>query len=220
MLFRKEKATIHDIWHVVGLRGTQSNDYEVRNLFVPEPYTTWRDLPADRREDGPLYNIPLLTLYGIGFSGVALGLARASLDAFMTLAATKKPGGGLGSTTVLRDNAVIQSRVAKATARLESARSFLHQMLREMWDASATAGTFTLDQRARLRVAITSAMDQARRVVDFAYHAAGTTAIFNGSPFERRFRDIHTATAQGQAHLSNFEAAGQALFGVEPSQRL
>jgi hypothetical protein len=63
-------------------------------------------------------------------------------------------------------------------------------------------------------------MDQARRVVDFAYHAAGTTAIFNGSPFERRFRDIHTATAQGQAHLSNFEAAGQALFGVEPSQRL
>jgi alkylation response protein AidB-like acyl-CoA dehydrogenase len=220
VLFRKEKATIHDIWHVVGLRGTQSNDYEVRDLFVPEPYSTWRDLPADRREDGPLYNIPLLTLYGIGFSGVALGLARASLDAFMTLAATKKPGGGLGSTTVLRDNAVVQSRVAKATARLESARAFLHQMLREMWDASPTAGTFTLDQRARLRVAITSAMDQARRVVDFAYHAAGTTAIFNGSPFERRFRDIHTATAQGQAHLSNFEAAGQALFGVEPSQRL
>ena len=69
-----------------------SNDYEVRDLFVPEPYTTWRDLPADRREQGPLYNIPLLTLYGIGFSGVALGIARASLDAFMTLAATKKTG--------------------------------------------------------------------------------------------------------------------------------
>ena len=220
MLFRKEKATIHDIWHVVGLRGTQSNDYEVRDLFVSEPYSTWRDLPADRREDGPLYNIPLLTLYGIGFSGVALGLARACLDAFMTLAATKKSGGGLGSAAVLRDNAVIQSRVAKATGRLESSRAFLHQILREMWDASATAGAFKLDQRARLRVAITSAMDQARRVVDFAYHAAGTTAIFNGSPFERRFRDMNTATAQGQAHLSNFEAAGQALFGVEPSQRL
>jgi alkylation response protein AidB-like acyl-CoA dehydrogenase len=220
MLFRKEKATIHDTWHVIGLRGTQSNDYEARELFVPEPYTTWRDLPADRREAGPLYNIPLLTLYGIGFSGVALGIARASLDAFMTLAATKKPGGGLGSSSVLRDNAVIQSRVAKATGRLESSRAFLHQVLREMWETSAATGTFTLDQRARLRVAITSAMDQARRVVDFAYQAAGTTAIFNGSPFERRFRDMHTATAQGQAHLSNFEAAGQALFGVEPSQRL
>lgn len=220
MLFRTEKATFHDIWHVIGLRGTKSNDYEVHDLYVPEPYSTWRDLPADRRESGPLYNIPMLTLYGIGFSGVALGLARASLEAFMALAATKKPGGGLGSAQLLRDNAVIQSRVAKATGRLESARAFLQQMLREMWDTSATAGTFTLDQRARLRVAITSAMDQARRVVDFAYHAAGTTAIFNGSPFERRFRDMHTATAQGQAHLSNFEAAGQALFGTEPSQRL
>ena len=121
---------------------------------------------------------------------------------------------------MLRDNAVIQSRVAKATARLESARAYLHQMLREIWEASATTGNFSLDQRARLRVAITSAMDQARRVVDFAYHAAGTTAIFNGSPFERRFRDMHTVIAQGQAHLSNFEAAGQALFGVEPAQRL
>jgi hypothetical protein len=26
--------------------------------------------------------------------------------------------------------------------------------------------------------------------------------------------------AQGQAHLSNFESAGQALFGIEPAQRL
>ncbi len=38
--------------------------------------------------------------------------------------------------------------------------------------------------------------------------------------FERRFRDLHTLLAQGQAHLSNFESAGQALFGIEPAQRL
>jgi alkylation response protein AidB-like acyl-CoA dehydrogenase len=220
MLFRKEKATIHDIWHVIGLRGTGSNGYEVRDLFVPEAYSTWRDSPGDRRDDGPLYNIPLLTLYGIGFSGVALGVARACLDAFLTLAATKKSAGGVGSSGVLRENAVVQSRVAKATARLNSARVFLLEMLREIWQASETSGSFSLEQRAQLRLAITSAMDQARRVVDFAYHAAGTDAIFNGSAFERRFRDMHTLTAQGQAHLSNFESAGQALFGIEPSQRL
>ena len=96
----------------------------------------------------------------------------------------------------------------------------LHESLRDIWETSSTAGTFSLEQRAMLRVAITGAMDNAREVVDFAYHAAGTTAIFQGSAFERRFRDMHTALAQGQAHLSNFEAAGQALFGVEPTQRL
>lgn len=220
MLFKPAQATIHDTWHVIGLRGTASNDYEVSDLFVTEPYTTWRDQPSDRREPGPLCNIPLLTLYGIGFSGVALGIAEASLRAFMALAQTKKPGGGLGSQQVLRDNAVIQSKVAQATGRLSGARALLHESLRDIWEASSRSGKFSLEQRAMLRVAITGAMDNAREVVDFAYHAAGTTAIFEGSAFERRFRDLHTALAQGQAHLSNFEAAGQALFGVEPTQRL
>jgi alkylation response protein AidB-like acyl-CoA dehydrogenase len=220
MLFPREQANIKDTWHVIGLRGTASNDYEVADLFVREEYTTWRDSATDRRESGPLYNIPLLTLYGVGFSGVALGIAGSCLAAFMRLAQTKTSGGGLGSTRVLRDNAVIHSRVARACGRLGSARAFLLQMLRGTWAASAASGTLSLEQRARLRVAIAGAMEAARKVVDFAYRAAGTTAIFEGSAFERRFRDLHTLLAQGQAHLSNFESAGQALFGIEPAQRL
>jgi alkylation response protein AidB-like acyl-CoA dehydrogenase len=220
MLFRKDKATFYDIWHVIGLRGTGSNAYEVTELFVPEAYSYWRDLPADRHGDDPLGNIPLLTLYGMGFSGVALGLARACLEAFMTLAEKKKPSPTHGAPVLLRDNAVILSRVAKATGRLQSGRAYLHECLREFWQAATANRAPSLEQRAQLRVAITGSMDQARRVVDFAYHAAGADAIFNGSAFERRFRDMHTVTAQGQAHLSNFEGAGQALFGIEPSQRL
>jgi alkylation response protein AidB-like acyl-CoA dehydrogenase len=187
---------------------------------VPQEYSTWRNSGADQRQYGPLYNIPMLTLYGVGFAGVAFGIARACLDAFMRLAQTKKSGGGGGSTTLLRDNAVIQSGTAKAAGRLRSARAFLLQMLRETWATSTTSGALSLEQRANLRLAITGAMEEARKVVDFAYHSAGTTAIFEGSAFERRFRDLHTALAQGQAHLSNFESAGQALFGTEPAQRL
>jgi indole-3-acetate monooxygenase len=220
MLFRREQANIKDTWHVIGLRGTASNDYEVTDLFVREDYTTWRDSARDRRENGPLYNVPMLTLYGVGFSGVALGIASSCLAAFMQLAQTKRSGGGLGSTAVLRDNAVIQSKVARATGRLRSARAFLLEMLAEVWAASAASGALSLAQRAHLRVAITGAMEEARKIVDFAFHAAGTSAIFEGGAFERRFRDMHTLLAQGQAHLSNFESAGQALFGIEPAQRL
>jgi len=220
MLFCKEKAMFHDIWHVIGLRGTASNGYEVRDLFVPELYTYWRDNPPDRRDAYALFNIPLLTLYGMGFSGVALGLARASLTAFMKLAETKKPSATHGAPIALRDNPVVQGRVAKATGRLQSARTYLTDRLGLFWDAAIANRTPTLEERAQLRVAITGAIEQSRRVVDFAYHAAGADAIFNGSPFERRFRDMHTVTAQGQAHLSNFEGAGQALFGSEPVQRL
>ena len=220
VLFPKAQATMLDTWHVTGLRGTSSNDYTVADLFVREAYSTWRDSGPDRREDGPLYNLPMLTLYGVGFSGVALGIAQSCLDAFMQLAPAKKSGGGVGATAVLRDNAVVQAQVARAVGRLRSARAFLHAMLEEIWATSTTVGSFSLTQRAELRVAITSAMEQSRKVVDFTYRAAGTNAIFQGSPFERRFRDLHTALAQGQAHLSNFESAGLALMGVEPAQRL
>jgi len=216
MLFRKEKAAWTDIWHVLGLRGTGSNQYEVKDLFVPDAYATWRDQQSDRTNDGPLYDIPLLTLYGIGFSGVGLGLARASLDAFMMLASSKTGRAGRG---LMRDNPVIQSGVAKVAGGLQAARAYLRDMLEEIWEAVNKDGA-SLEQRARLRLAITGALDQSVRVVDFAYTAAATSAIFTGSPFERRFRDMHTVTAQGQAHMSNFESAGQALFGIEPMQRL
>src|SRR5262249_22398361 len=93
-------------------------------------------------------------------------------------------GSGGGSTAMLRGNPVIQSRVARACGRLESARAFLLQMLREIWAASAGSGALSLEQRARLRIAITGAMEGGSQVVNFAYRAAGTTAIFEGSAFE------------------------------------
>jgi len=48
------------------------------------------------------------------------------------------------------------------------------------------------------------------------YKAAGVDAIFPGSPFERRFRDIHTLSQQIQARGAHFEAVGQVLLGVPP----
>src|SRR5262249_12392898 len=58
---------------------------------------------------------------------VSLGGGAADLVTFNQVietiaAATKTSGGGLGSATVLRDNAVIQSGVARATGGLQSGR--------------------------------------------------------------------------------------------------
>lgn len=217
MLFPASKTTIHKVWDVIGLRGTGSDDYEVKDLFVPEAYTTWRDSQPDRRESGPTWNVPLLTMYGMGFSGIALGLARATLKAFMDLAQTKVSS---GMSAPLADNAVIQAEVAKATGKLESSRAFLRQMIGAFWEHAQHGREIPLDVRAKLRVAITFGMNQCKEVVDFAYQASGTNAIFEKNPFERRFRDIHTVTQQGQAHESNYQFSGQALFGKVPGHRL
>ena len=98
----------------IGLRGTGSDKYSVTDLFVPEAYVAARD-DSDRREDGVLYRFSSLQLYAAGFAGVAMGIARSTLDAFIELARDKVP---LRGKTTLRDNNVVQSEVAQAEARL------------------------------------------------------------------------------------------------------
>jgi indole-3-acetate monooxygenase len=214
MLFPKDEARLKEIWHVIGLKGTGSDNYTIDDLFVPAPYSFTRESAADRRETGPLYRIPVYHLYGVGFAALALGLARASLDAFVTLAAAKKPS---TRAALLRDNAVIQSQVALAEAKLASARSYLVQSLRDCWDTALRGETLSMPQRATLKLAGTYAAHQGKDAIDAVYHAAGSTAIFNTSPFERRFRDIHTVLQQVQAQFANFELVGQVLLGL-PSQ--
>jgi indole-3-acetate monooxygenase len=59
--------------------------------------------------------------------------------------------------------------------------------------------------------------DYIRRARDFAPElAAGSTAIFEKNPFERRFRDIHTVSQQLQGRQELFETVGQYLLGLEP----
>jgi indole-3-acetate monooxygenase len=216
MLFPKRHATFTDIWHVIGLKGTGSDKYTVTDLFVPADYSYTREFAPDRRETGPLYRFSNYQLFGVGFAGVALGLARASLDAFIPLAGQKTPH---NTGQLLRENALVQFQTGFAEAQLQAARIFLLQLLRDMWELAVKGEPFSVDLRARLRLATTFAIVQARDVVDTVYQAAGATAIFASNPFERRFRDMHTVSQQVQAHASNFELIGQHLLGMQPKSR-
>jgi len=70
------------------------------------------------------------------------------------------------------------------------------------------------------RIMTCYAIHQAREVMNFVYHAAGATAIFESNPFERRFRDLHTVTQQVQAHFSVFEVIGKHFLGLPLTSRL
>jgi indole-3-acetate monooxygenase len=120
----------------------------------------------------------------------------------------------------LRDNAVIQSKVAVAEAQWRSSRAFLMQALGDMWDTACRGEDFTLQQRAALRLAGVHAGHQAKEVIETAYHFAGGTAIFENQPFERRLRDVHAVTQQVQAQFVNFEVAGQVLLGLPVTSKL
>ena len=203
-----------DIWNVVGLRGTASDQFALTDHFVRHDHTITREFQKECREPGPLYRMSALTCYELGFAGVALGLARASLDVFVDVARNKVPR---GMKSPIRDNAVVQSGAAQAEAGVRAARAFLLQSAQQIWaEVAQPDGTLTLEHRMTLRMASTHAIHRARDAVDFAYNAAGTSAIFESHPLERRFRDMHTVTQQLQGRLSHFETVGAYLLGGEP----
>jgi alkylation response protein AidB-like acyl-CoA dehydrogenase len=214
----REQASISDVWHVMGLKGTGSDTYTFTDVFVPqERGIGYHALdPAERRERGPLYAFTIYQLFGSSFPAVALGIARASLDAFCALAQNKTP---MGQASLLRDSAVVQSQVGVAQSQLAAARVFFLDAWRETWQA-AQAGPISLDQRVRLRMASIHASQQARQVVETAYLAAGATAIFESNPFERRFRDMHAVSQQVQSHFAVYEVVGRHFLGLPPNSRL
>lgn len=54
MLVPRHMARFHDVWNVVGLRGTNSDTYTYDDVFVPEEYGVCRDSDAERRIQAPL----------------------------------------------------------------------------------------------------------------------------------------------------------------------
>jgi len=213
LLFPKARATMTDIWHVVGLRGTGSDRYSVTDLFIPERHTVLRDPQIAPCQPGRLYCFSSSNMYAARVAGVALGIARGMISDFSELATEKTPR---GARQRLCENQVIQSQRAQAEARVSSARAYLLSGLVEIWEAVGESGELSLEQNTTIRLASTWAIDQAREVVNTLYHSAGATAIFDNRPFERRFRDMHTASQQVQGRQTHYETIGRVLFGLAP----
>jgi indole-3-acetate monooxygenase len=212
LLFPAREAALIDTWRTIGLRGTASDSYRVDEVFVSEAFSTTREDPTLRRERGPLYAFTMQGLYAAGVAAVALGVARAMLDEFVALASRKSPRG----LSRLADNAVVQAEVARAEARLGSARAYLVETLTTIYAQARETAPIEIADRARVRLACTNAIQSAAEVADVAYKEAGVDAIFPGSPFERRFRDMHTLSQQIQARGAHFEQVGQILLGMPP----
>jgi alkylation response protein AidB-like acyl-CoA dehydrogenase len=209
LFFPTSDAEIIDVWQVSGLRGTGSDTYTVHDLFVPA------ERCADQavKEAGPLYVFGTNQVFSLGFASVALGLARAILDALLELAGKKTPRGVSG---LLRDQPRVQMPVALSEAKLRSARAFLKDTVAAAWDDVCRTGRLSMEHRVNFRLATTFTIQQCAAVVDSCYHLAGGTAIFTNAPFERRFRDVNAVTQQVQSRSDHFEVVGRYLMGLEP----
>ena len=208
ILFPVTSATMYDVWDVIGLSGTGTDSYSVDNLFIPEKFAALRDNFSALREKGPLYGITTYTMFGLGFGAIALGVARATLDAATELARGKASVG----LKAMRENSAVQGLIGRTEGNLRAARAYLYGSAAEAWRDLTLTGKLSEDHRAALRLASTWTIHQAAAVVDAAYHMAGATAVFRANPFERRFRDMHAIAQQIQARDTHYEDVGRMIL--------
>lgn len=215
LIVRADEVEILDTWYTLGMRGTDSNDVAVTDLFVPRA-RTFTLQPAF--EPGPHYQGPLYRFPGIGEAAVvicptALAVARRAIHELSDLAQGKTP---FGSAVSLRERSTAQARLARADATLRSARLLFHDTIADAWQRTTAGVEATLEDKANLLLAGSHAVASAVAAVDLVWSVAGTTGIYTRSRLERHFRDIHTLQHHGFVAESRYETAGQIQMGVEP----
>ena len=216
MLVRQEQLNWSSTWDVVGLRGTGSDSYTLKDLFVPDAYTVRRDIDAERRIDEPFFRFTTTSAYSSGFAFVSMGIARGMLEDLKNLAQAKKPS---HTARALRDSPVMHHLVAENEAKLRSARAFVLETIRDGEDCIRRTGALDMENKVLMRLATTTAIRRAKEVAEFAYHEAGATAIFASNPFERKMRDIHASAQQIQGRTGHIETCGQYFLGFSPTAR-
>ncbi len=206
------EVSIHDTWHTTGLRGTASNDFSIDGAFVPAS-RCFQVLVSEPKHPWPVFRAPALTFMNHGAH--ALGVARAGLEAANEIARTKAGWGGVP----LREFTRVQATVAEATVLVDSARTHLYAVAAEL-HASVTDGlpeSLLAARRSRLRLASAYAATSSVRAVDLLHGLTAASAIFQSSPIERVFRDIHTAAAHVMIGPLVYEAAGRVELGMDAS---
>lgn len=214
-IFPREQVEIFDVWHVGGLRATGSNEYFVNEVFVPEEWTI--PIPgfvSPRHQPGSLYATPLTSTFVSCIATVALGIARAAIEALNELAGAKTP---TGSASVLQQKVTAQIDVARAEALVRSGRAFLFDELRKLWESIQAGVPASMESRALVRLAASHATQNAIEAVDLVYKLAGGTALFEDNRLERCFRDVHAAGQHiAVSPMSNLEPVGRVMLGLDP----
>ena len=210
MLAPADQVVIHDTWDVMGLRGTGSHDIEFAGLYVAAEHSAslFSDPPI---APGPLYAFPLFGLLAVAIGAVGLGIARGALDDLTGLAGAKTP---TGSSRTLAERPATQAEVARAEARLRSARALLLETVEEAWASAVDSGEVPVGRRAALRMASTHAATTGAEVTTAAYSLGGGSAVYeSGGALARRFRDANVATHHMLVAPATWELTGRVLLG-------
>ncbi len=207
-LLHRDQYIIADTWDAAGLRGTGSNDVEVKDAVVADAFSVAvNDLaggptPGSAVNPNALYALPAFSLFPFVLSGVALGNAQACLDDYIEVARHRA---STSNRAKLGDMQSTQIKIAEASAKIDAARLIMRsRCIEAMADAKrdhipdmAAKTTFRRDGAFSVNLCT--------EAVSLLFAASGARGLFTSGALQRQFRDAHAINS----HLAfNFDAAG------------
>ena len=207
-LLPKEDYEIIDTWFTAGLKGTGSKDVEVKDVFVPDYFTlAVREIaggpsPGSQANPGPLFSLPVFSLFPFVLSGCALGNAQACLDDY--LETTRKRSSNY-SKAKLADLQSIQIKIAEAGSKIDAARLIMRSICLEAMEDARAGRVPDLVRKTRYRRDGAFSVRLCTEAVDLLFAASGAGGLFSAGHLQRQFREAHAISS----HIAfSFDAAG------------
>lgn len=190
----KKDVTILPAWKFVGMMGTGSDAYEVRDLFV-EKDRCFKIDPFYAEIEEPLYQYPFLQLAEATLAANIAGLAIHFIDLCVPLFNEKIEGEELNAGQKITVKQLLES----LTSRFNDVRKEFYLAVDASW-AGCLAGEAT--HLVWVSAASRKLAKTARECVDGLYPYCGLQAANPDTELNQVWRDLHTAS---QHSLLTFE---------------
>lgn len=213
-LVPRENYTIVDVWNVVGLRGTGSNDIVVDDVFVPEAFTlsmsdTGRCYgPGQEQNPSELYKLPFHSIFTGTITTPIIGMAEGAYAEHVEMQQKRVRAAYLGEKASLDPFAAV--RIARASSEIDAAWALLVNNIREEQAHVAKGETIPLAVRLKVRRDQVLGTQRAIDAIDALFEASGGRALAEGTYLQRTWRDAHA----GRVHAANDPERALQMFGA------
>jgi alkylation response protein AidB-like acyl-CoA dehydrogenase len=197
-----EGMTVKQTWDTMGMRATQSNDYTLENVFVPEA-AVFHSYPV-----GHFDAIMLKTVWGWAmpsFGSVYLGIAAGAMAYARGVALQRHREG----------DPAVQRLFAEMEVLLETARAVLYRHADEIASGSLVSDLPVQDGMARAVLTKYVATNHAVQIVDKALEVVGGAGYYKRSPLERMYRDVRAGVIMPYNNLEAMELFGKTSLEIE-----
>jgi indole-3-acetate monooxygenase len=207
--FPMSQVDLQGNWDTLGLRGTGSYDYDLKDkeVFVPD-HLVYPFVGVPPQRGGAQYSVGIIGFTSYGHTSFALGVIRRALDELIKLAPAKAgPFGPLGN------GAHFKHSFAAAESKFRAARAFVYDVWGDLSETLARGDEASVEQIALIRMAFRHVHDVGSEVTTFAHRAGGGVSLRDGV-LQRTFRDLHSGTQHVLLSDQIYQECGRVLLGM------